>query len=122
MLGIWRESCSENLLLRPVQLTYLNLLQGWFSWGTMWGIEIELAREAQLTMEVTMKGDRPYLESKLNEAYVAWLKRNPHGSPEAWGAYALQHVTEGRVECEISRCEEPVVPGSTCCPKHQEFA
>lgn len=122
VLGLWRDSGNENLLLRPVQLTYLNLLQGWFSWGTMWGIEIELERPAALTMEVTLKVDRPFLESMIDQAYIAWRKKYPHGSVDSWGAYAANHVKEGKVECEMNRCEEPVVAGSTCCVEHQKFA
>lgn len=122
VLGLWRENLSENLLLCPVALSHLNTLQQWFSWGTMWGMRIELERQEDLTVEVTLKVDRPYLESKLDEAYLAWLKKYPHGSPESWGAYAAQHVREGRVECEIGSCDEPVVTGSTCCAAHQKFA
>lgn len=118
--GVWRG--MENHLLRPVALLYLNRLQEWFDWATLWDSQIELDREHKLTMEITLKVGRPYLESKLDEAYRAWLKKYPHASAESWGAYAANHVRVGHVECEIGSCEKPIVPGTTCCDEHQKFA
>lgn len=120
--GVWNNHGNDNLLRGPVALLYLNRLLQWFSWATSWGIQIQLAKPARLSMEITQFVDRPYVESAIDQAYAAWLRKNPGGSPEDWAAYTLNHVRSGNVECEISSCHENIVPGTTCCVEHQKFA
>ena len=120
VVGIWRD--SENHLLQPTTLLYLNRLQQWFDWATLWGTGIQLTAAAELTVEVTQKIDRPYHEYELDRAYHAWLKRNPGSDAASFAAWARDRVNNGCVECEISSCEEPAVIGSTCCAEHQKFA
>lgn len=120
VVGIW--SSSENYLLQPTTLLYLNRLQQWFDWATGWATQIQLTRTLELTVEVTMKIGRPYHEHAVDQAYRAWLKRNPGSDAAAFAAWARDRVNSGFVECEIQDCEEPAVIGSTCCAAHQKFA
>jgi hypothetical protein len=119
VLGIWVQ--YENQLRAPTTLAYLNQLLEVFDWATLWGVQVQLAAPGDLMIEVTKKVERSYLESELDRAYHAWRKKYPHGTPSSWAAYALHHVADGLVECEINQCEERVVLGTTCCEKHQEF-
>jgi hypothetical protein len=120
VVGVWRE--KQNFLLHTVRLFQLNELQTWFSWSTMWGIKIQLSAQAELTVEATLKVDRPYHESEFDRAYVAWRKKNPNATLADFSTWSHARVSQGLVECEINQCEKLAVVGSTCCIEHQKFA
>lgn len=122
VLGIRKDAVDENLLLRPAALLYLNRLLQWFSWPLIWGVRIQLDRPRDLHVEVTRPVERTYVESAMDEAYRAWRKKNPDGTLESFSAYALGHIQEGRLKCEIGSCHEIAAPGSLVCAEHQKFA
>ncbi len=115
-------SNGENMLHRPVLLVYLNSVLDWFDWMAPWRISdivVGIDREATLMIEVEQEVPIDWSARHADEAYHSWLEKNPAAMSNEWLLYLSDRFERGQVTCAYSNCENPLVPGTRRCKKHQ---